>query len=683
MPEPYLSESQQIELFHAVGRRMASIVTKTRGSRIAEQVPDIADIPLLGAFVSLKQNGELRSCMGTMSDQMPLGDAVEQAALHAAQDDPRFPPITAAELFDLDMEIWLLWGMKRIPSRGTDRLNAIEIGRHGIQISRGGNRGLLLPGVALEYNMDAQTFWEAVCRKAGLPNDAWLDDRSLLHSFEGRAICGPLSATENIDKKTADEMIFAAKFNHGPSNTEWYLSPSDLLDIQRVCLETFQSMVDGISPASYFPGLFDGNVSGISLAFHLPDRPVLVVSKISVRPDIPFQSSLIELLRVLGQQVQKFGTTPSETLEAGIDVTIFWDPTIHGNARRHDLSLVDSSYRSLMISSPKGWIVQFNPSRDTEVLLQDSVEYLDLDDLDMGEIISFETASTSEQVFLSSVSKPNRGAEVRPAAVAGAFYPANAEQMNAELSQMIGTPPSLLRTVNAVQVPHAGWVYSGHLAAQTFASVKIPDRVIIFAPKHRSGGGDWSVAPNRIWDLPGRHVESDIPFAEAMIDAVDLLTFDPVPHAQEHAIEVQLPILAKLAPQSKIVGLVMALSSWEMIRQGAAQFAAFLYSQSEWPLLVISSDMNHFANEETTRRVDRIALDAIREGVTKQQPELALNVVYENQISMCGIVPAVFVMETLRLLGKLNGVEEVGYTTSAESSGDKSRVVGYAGLRFL
>ncbi len=108
MSEPFLSEEQQIELFHATGRRIASIVTGTRGKRISEQVPAIAAVPLLGAFVSLKRNGELRSCMGTMSDQMPLGDAVEQAAIHASKDDPRFPPLAAAELFELDMEIWLL-----------------------------------------------------------------------------------------------------------------------------------------------------------------------------------------------------------------------------------------------------------------------------------------------------------------------------------------------------------------------------------------------------------------------------------------------------------------------------------------------------------------------------------------------------------------------------------------------
>jgi AmmeMemoRadiSam system protein A len=440
MSEPYLSEEQQIELFHAVGRLLAALVTGTQGTRIAVQVPSIADIPLIGAFVSLKREGELRSCMGMMSDTIPLAAAVEQATVHAAMDDPRFPPISASELVELDLEIWLLWGMKRVALRGRDRLNAVEIGKHGVQIARGGNRGLLLPGVALDYNMDAQAFWEAVCQKAGLPTDAWLDDRSLLHTFEGAAIRGPISATENIDKKAADEMIFAAKFDRQITEPPM-LTPDDLTAIQQVCAQTFQAMVDGISPPGYFPGLFDATVSGVALSFKLPERPVLICSKISVRPDVPFQITLVELLQVLGEQVAKFGATASEIMNAKIDVTVLWNPVIHGNVNRHDVRLVDVAYRSIMVSSPQGWVVQFDPAQSIGDILKTSVEHLCLEDLDMADVISFETASTSPNVLLASVSKPNRGAEVRPPAIAGAFYPADAAAMNEELDQMLADIP--------------------------------------------------------------------------------------------------------------------------------------------------------------------------------------------------------------------------------------------------
>jgi AmmeMemoRadiSam system protein B len=235
---------------------------------------------------------------------------------------------------------------------------------------------------------------------------------------------------------------------------------------------------------------------------------------------------------------------------------------------------------------------------------------------------------------------------------------------------------------DAVLVPHAGWQYSGRLAAQTLKRVTLPRWVIIFAPQHRGGGTDWAVAPHQTWQLPGRNVEADLPMTEKMIQAVDFFAFDAAPHAHEHSIEVLLPILARIAPETKISAVAMSMSTWDMIRRGAAQFANFLTSLPEKPMLIISSDMNHFANDETTRRVDKIALNAIYRAAAEQNPEHALQTIYEQQISMCGVVPAVFVMETLRIIGRLNHIEEVGYMTSADTSGDASRVVGYAGLIF-
>ncbi len=101
-----------------------------------------------------------------------------------------------------------------------------------------------------------------------------------------------------------------------------------------------------------------------------------------------------------------------------------------------------------------------------------------------------------------------------------------------------------------------------------------------------------------------------------------------------------------------------------------------LRGQAEPPLLVISSDMNHFADEARTRRLDRLALDALE----SLDPARLYETVEQHQISMCGMHAAVIVMETLRQLGRLHRCLEVGYTTSAARSGDSRRVVGYAGL---
>ncbi|MDR0391589.1 MAG: AmmeMemoRadiSam system protein B, partial [Planctomycetaceae bacterium] len=637
MDEPYISGEQQIALFHAVGRRIASVVTNTSCDSVTVQVPEIANILLLGAFVSLKRNGELRSCMGMMSDQVPLGVAVDHASIHAAKDDPRFPPISASELFDLDMEIWLLWGMKRVSARGESRLDYIVIGEHGVQISQGGNRGLLLPGVAVEYEMDARQFLEAVCRKAGLPSDAWLDDRSLLHTFEGRAIRGPFSVTNINNEKTTDELIFAAKFQRGApiSNIP---TLADVEEVRNICVETFRAMTENVSPPTYFSGVYDGNVSGVILEFKIPDRPAIVCSKISVRPDIQFQSSVLELLKVLGYQVVRLGVTFYDIRDFVLDLAVFWDPVIHGNANRFDVSDVNTSERCVLVTSNKGWMLRYDNSSKADELVRSGVEVLEAEDLDLCDVISFEVSATMSNLSVSSYQKTRQWDKVRASSVAGMFYPAEVSELNAELDRMLGRGQLGCKRVPAVLVPHAGWRYSGQLAAATLSAVEIPERVIIFAPRHRAGGIDWAIAPNLYWELPDGCVESDLELAESIMRYVDLIDFDSVPHESEHAIEVQLPILRRLSPQTKVVGISMATSSWAMIQAGAAQFANFMVSLDQKPLLIVSSDMNHFASEETTRKVDRVALDALSEAAKKLKPEILLETVIKNQISMCGIV---------------------------------------------
>ena len=149
-------------------------------------------------------------------------------------------------------------------------------------------------------------------------------------------------------------------------------------------------------------------------------------------------------------------------------------------------------------------------------------------------------------------------------------------------------------------------------------------------------------------------------------------------HRQEHAIEVQLPLLARLAPQLRVVGITVGDSSLpELLRFGVA-LSVVLRDMPKRPLLIVSSDMNHFADDATTRRLDRLALDAI----ATRDPEYVYETVRQNRISMCGMAPCVVAMEALRWLGCLNRCESVGCATSADAGGPTDRVVGYAGLLF-
>lgn len=132
---------------------------------VANEFPDAS-----GAFVTLKKHGELRGCIGTLECRRGLAEEVARVAVSAALEDPRFSPVSPAELDDLDIEVSVLGPLEPIDPADP---SAIEIGRHGLVVELGARRGLLLPQVATEWQMDRDTFLAHTCAKAGLPADCW------------------------------------------------------------------------------------------------------------------------------------------------------------------------------------------------------------------------------------------------------------------------------------------------------------------------------------------------------------------------------------------------------------------------------------------------------------------------------------------------------------------------------
>jgi AmmeMemoRadiSam system protein A len=120
------------------------------------------------AFVTLTRRGQLRGCIGYVEAVKPLTEAVAHCAVSAATADPRFLPVTPDELPDLRIEISVLSPLRRV-----DQPSQIQVGDHGLHISQGGRRGLLLPQVATEFGWNRETFLRQTCLKAGLPGDAW------------------------------------------------------------------------------------------------------------------------------------------------------------------------------------------------------------------------------------------------------------------------------------------------------------------------------------------------------------------------------------------------------------------------------------------------------------------------------------------------------------------------------
>jgi AmmeMemoRadiSam system protein A len=131
-----------------------------------------------GAFVTLKKKGQLRGCIGYIEAVKPLVETIRQMAAAAAFKDWRFPPLEESELDGIEIEISVLSPIMRI-----DDPSVIEVGKHGIIITRGANRGLLLPQVATEWNWDRETFLRQTCLKAGLPDDAWTKSGTTIEVF--------------------------------------------------------------------------------------------------------------------------------------------------------------------------------------------------------------------------------------------------------------------------------------------------------------------------------------------------------------------------------------------------------------------------------------------------------------------------------------------------------------------
>ncbi len=139
-----------------------------------------------GAFVTLRRGGSLRGCVGTFAPTGPLCRVVAEMAVAAASQDPRFPPLEAAELDDLDLHVSVL-----SPLRPMKDPSEIAIGRDGILVRRGWHRGTLLPAVAVENGWGARTFLARTCLKAGLPPDAWQAPDAQVELFSAEELGSP------------------------------------------------------------------------------------------------------------------------------------------------------------------------------------------------------------------------------------------------------------------------------------------------------------------------------------------------------------------------------------------------------------------------------------------------------------------------------------------------------------
>lgn len=263
---------------------------------------------------------------------------------------------------------------------------------------------------------------------------------------------------------------------------------------------------------------------------------------------------------------------------------------------------------------------------------------------------------------------------IRKPCVAGSFYPLNPTPLKKSVAEFLDQGAAKEKAV-AIVAPHAGYVYSGHVAGAVYSSIVMPDTVVLIGPNHTGCGPDVSIMTQGTWEVPGASANVNADLASLIIEETDLLSEDFSAHALEHSLEVQLPFILTLNKSATIVPItVMRARPKDCRIIGEAVASAIVRFKSD-VLIVASSDMNHYESDRTTRSKDALAI----ERVTSLDPEGLIKVTTMEGISMCGVLPAAITLSAAIALGATNA-RLVRYATSGDVSGDYSQVVGYAGF---
>ena len=266
---------------------------------------------------------------------------------------------------------------------------------------------------------------------------------------------------------------------------------------------------------------------------------------------------------------------------------------------------------------------------------------------------------------------------LRLPAVSGRFYPSDPLELTALVRKYAAIAPDLAPArVSACLVPHAGYVYSGQVTGAVLARIALPKKIIILGVRHHPRGEALAILSSGAWRTPLGDAAIDEPLALALREACPLLREDSVAHSAEHSLEVQLPFLQILVPDFRFVPIALGTVQFEKL-VSAGEALAQVLAQREDVLLLTTSDLNHYEDDATTRVKDRKAIDQL----LALDPRGLYDTCRNEKISMCGLGPAVAMLTALNALG-VRRADLVKYATSADVSGDRTAVVGYAGMTF-
>jgi AmmeMemoRadiSam system protein B len=273
---------------------------------------------------------------------------------------------------------------------------------------------------------------------------------------------------------------------------------------------------------------------------------------------------------------------------------------------------------------------------------------------------------------------------VRAPAVAGRFYPNQPDRLLRDIRDYTSPPQSRISAIGCV-APHAGYIYSGHVAGAVYARLEIPEHCIILCPNHTGRGVPLAIMSATAWQTPLGEVAPSTELAAQLLRRFPALEEDSAAHCGEHGIEVQLPFLQVQQKNLHVVPIAVGTSDLRVLRELGEAMAEVIGDAigdagdkdhaTRKILMIASSDMNHYEPDSITRIKDRLAIDRV----------LALDarglwdVVMREDISMCGFGPTVAMLTAAKVLGATQAAL-VRYATSGDISGDRESVVGYAGI---
>jgi len=257
-------------------------------------------------------------------------------------------------------------------------------------------------------------------------------------------------------------------------------------------------------------------------------------------------------------------------------------------------------------------------------------------------------------------------------AVAGQFYPGSGAELEHQLDGMLHTEKEI-SCLGAV-VPHAGYMYSGQVAAVVYSRLPKAETYVIIGPNHHGLGSPVALSRDS-WRTPLGSVEPDLELADLL--AGSIIDFDETAHQHEHSIEVQIPFLQKRFQGFKVLPICMGLQDEQTALEVGQALSSAIKKLKRSCIIVASSDFTHYEPQETARKVDAKLLEAILEmDVAKLYDR-----VYRYEATACGYGPIAATITATSALGAKNG-QLLAYATSGDVSGDYSQVVGYAAIAF-